>query len=348
MNHTLNRSKQTIVKYVALLIGTMLFYLIVKQVCTSLFTMMVVNIALIYSLIAYSVSIMLGMGGELSFAGIAFMGGGAFLVANLSTGRLGFQLDPVVSFLMIIPVFALVAFVIGLILLRLKSTFFTFSTIALVQMCYTIYNNYKPLFGGADGIAGIPTTVLFGQKMANYYDWFPWLLLFSVLIGLLVSRIRSTPMGRSLASCRDNETAARVLGVNVYMTKVLAFTIVGVLAAMAGGLYALQTKFVSADMFNYANSTKYIIMAMIGGVQSTVGAFFGAFIVQVLPQLLKSFEGFLQLFWGVAIVLLMVFMPEGLAGIVGTIRRKLKNRKKKKLKAVTAASASEKGGDFHA
>lgn len=328
MHYNLNTRRRTVVKFIALLIAVVAFYFIVSALCTSLYLMMVVDIALIYSLVAYSVSVMLGMGGELSFAGVAFMGGGAFLVANLTTGRLGITLSPFVAFLMIIPAFIVIGFLIGLVLLRLKSTFFTFATIGLVQMAYTIYNNYKPLFGGADGIAGIPSTAIFGITLSDYYNWFPLLLIIAVAVGLFVERIRSTPLGRSLASCRDNETAARILGVNVYMTKVIAFTIAAVLSAMAGGLYAMLTKFVSADMFTYAMSTKYIIMAMLGGVQSTIGAFVGAFIVQVLPQVLSAFEGYLQLFWGFCIVLLMVFMPEGLAGIVKRFVKKSLSRNK--------------------
>lgn len=330
-----------LIKLVLVAIGTLILYWAIKGICgKNQYMMMVVNSALIYSLIAYSISVMLGMGGELSFAGVAFMGGGGFLVANLTTGRLGIEMNPVLAFVLIIPVFAIIAFLIGLILLRLKGTFFTFSTIALVQMTYTIYNNYKVLFGGADGISGVPTTVLFGKKFFFYSDWLPVLLIVAVGVGLIVSRIRSTPLGRSLASCRDNETAARTLGVNVYLTKVIAFTIAGVLSAMAGGLYTLLMKFVSADMFTYASSTKYVIMAMLGGVQSTAGAFFGAIIVQVLPQLLKNFERYFQLFWGVAIVLLMVFMPEGIAGIVKSTGYKLRSNRKKK----AAAAANTKEG----
>ena len=324
-----NEMKRLLTKLCLLVVGVILFYFVVNKTCAkNMYMMMVVDIALIYSLISYSVSIMLGMGGELSFAGVSFMGGGAFLVANLATGRLGITTSPLVAFLLIIPVFAIIAFVIGLVLLRLKGTFFTFSTIALVQMTYTIYNNYKQLFGGADGISGIPTTAIFGKKLMMYNQWLPWLLGIAVVAGLIVERIRTTPLGRSLASCCDNETAARTLGVNVYMTKVIAFTIAGIYSAMAGGLYAMLTKFVSADMFTYASSTKYVIMAMIGGVQNTVGAFFGAVIVQVLPQLLKNFEKFFQLFWGVAIVLLMVFMPEGIAGIFKSLGLKMRARKK--------------------
>jgi len=326
----LNDTRRAIVKAITLIVAVGLFYFVVTKLATNVYTITVVDTALIYSLIAYSVSIMLGMGGELSFAGVTFMGGGAFLVANLATGRLGFTTTPLTAFVLIIPVFAVIAFLIGLVLLRLKSTFFTFSTIALVQVSYTIFNNFKELFGGADGISGIPSTVILGQKLRYSVDWLPYLLVFSVIVGLIVERIRSTPLGRSLASCRDNETAARTLGVNVYMTKVTAFTIAGVLSAMAGGLYAMMQKFVSADMFTYASSTKYIIMPMLGGVQSTIGAFFGALIVQVLPQLLKSFERFFQLFWGVAIVLLMVFMPEGIAGIVKSLRYKLIARRRRR------------------
>lgn len=343
MKNNLNSTYRTIIKYAVLFIGAVVFYFLAKTLCKSSYTMMVVDIALIYSLVAYGISVMLGMGGELSFAGVTFMGGGAFLVANLATGRLGLKLPVVAAFLVVIPVFAIISFLIGLILLRLKSTFFTFSTIALVQMSFTIYNNYKPLFGGADGVAGIPTTEIMGFKLADYYDWLPVLLIIAIVMGLIVERIRRTPLGRSLASCRDNETAARILGVNVYMTRVIAFTIAGVLSAMAGGLYAMLTKFVSADMFTYASSTKYIIMSMIGGVQSTVGVFFGALIVQVIPQVLKGLERYLQLCWGVSIVLLMVFMPEGLAGIVKMIRGKLRARKKKALLGAERKGANGNG-----
>lgn len=341
MNKAADTKGRSIRKYAIILAGALIFYFVAKNACTSAYTMMVVDIALIYSLIAYGISVLLGMGGDLSFAGVAFMGGGSFFLANMTTGRLGFSIHPVLAFFLIIPVFAVISFLIGLILMRLKSTFFTFSTIALVQMAFTFYNNYKPLFGGADGVSGIPWLTLFGTRIANYYQWLPILLTISVVCGLFVERIRSTQLGRSLASCRDNETAARILGVNVYLTRVIGFTIAGVLSALAGGLYALLTKFASADMFTYASSTKYIIMSMLGGVQSTVGVFFGAVIVQIIPQVLKAFDKYLQLFWGISIVLLMIFMPEGLAGIVKMISEKIR---KKGRKTANTANTAQKGG----
>ncbi len=321
-------NKKSTKKYLILVIAVVLFYVAVKLLCKTLYTQMVINMALVFCLVSYGISVMLGMGGELSFAGVAFMGIGSFTIANLTTGRFGFTLSPLTSFLIVIPVSAIISFLIGLILLRLKGTFFSFSTIALVQVAYTFFNNYRPLFGGVDGITGIPSTKIFNYTLSNHYKWFPFLLVFVVLVGFLVERIRTTQLGRSLASCRDNETAARILGVNVYMTKVIAFTIAGVLSAMSGALYSMLIKYASADMFTYATTSKYIIMAMFGGVQSTVGSFIGALIVQVLPQLLKVLQKYFQLIWGVSIVLLMVLMPEGLTGIYKSIIKK-KNKTSK-------------------
>lgn len=317
-----------------LIISVVVFYLVVKIMCRSLYSQMVVNMALVFCLVAYSVSVMLGMCGELSFAGVAFMGIGAFTIANLTTGRFGFKISPLGAFLVVIPVATFIAFLIGLILLRLKGTFFSFSTIALVQVAYTFFNNYRPLFGGVDGISGIPSVRILGKQLTNHYLWFPYLLVFVVFVGLVVEHIRNTQLGRSMASCRDNETAARVLGVNVYMTKVIAFTISGVLSAMGGALYSMLIRYASADMFTYDTSAKYIIMAMFGGVQSTIGVFIGALIVQILPQVLKVFQRYFQLIWGVSIILLMVFMPEGLTGIFRMALKRRKSRKEGRISVI--------------
>lgn len=316
--------KKPITKAAVLILAVVAFYLIIPRVCTSDYTIMIINIGMIYALIAYSVSIMLGLGGYLSFAGVSFMGCGAFLIANLTTGRFGFSVSPIAALLLVIPFAVILGFLLGLVLLRLKGTYFTFSTIALVQVTYTFFNNFKPLFGGPDGISGIPTTQLFGQKLTTYSSWFPVLLAIVVLAGLLVERLRSTQLGRSLAAIRDNETAARTLGVHVYMTKVIAFTVSAVLAAFAGGLYAMHGQFVSSDMFTYSSSAQYIIMAMLGGVNNTVGVFLGALLVEILPQGLRAFERYFQLFWGICIILLMVFMPSGLAGMFESLQKRIK------------------------
>lgn len=311
--------------YIAIVIMLTLFVTIVPRVLSG-YPMNIVNIALMFAIVAYGISVMLGMGGQLTFAAVSFMGGGAYFIANMCTDRFGINMPTSLALLLTPIVFAGVAFVIGLLLLKLKGTYFTFSTIALVQVSYAFYNNYKPLFGGADGISAIPTLTLFGYKFTSYNTWFYVLITCVVIVALIVERIRTTQLGRSLAAIRDNETAALTMGVNTYMTKVIAFTIAGSLAAFGGALWCMHGRFVGADMFNYINATQFIIMAMLGGVNNTVGIFAGAILVKVLPEILRSLRAYMQLIWGVLIIFLMVFMPTGLAGLYEKIRAKIKLR----------------------
>lgn len=280
------------------------------------YPMMICNLGLIYAILAYGLSIMLGMGGQLSFAGLALMGAGGYFVGNLSSGRLGLYMNPLLALIVGTLIFGVISYLIGLVLLKLKGTFFTFATIALVQVAHSFYQNYQPLFGGAVGINNLPRLKIFGIIFDNAAKW-GYLLIFLVFVlGLVVERIRDTQLGRSLASIRDNEIAALTLGVNVYKTKVIAFTIAGMLAALAGGLYALHGRYVGADMFSWNQATIFIVMVMVGGVNSSVGIIIGALLVTILPETLRFLEEYLQLIYGITVILLMVFMPDGIVGII--------------------------------
>ena len=283
----------------------------------------VLNVGLIFGIAAWSISVMLGMGGQLVFSTIAFMGVGSYVVANLCTGRLGVTL-PTWSMLLLAPLISvIITFLLALVLVKMKGTYFTFASIAVVQVAYTFYNNYKPLFGGPDGISGIPSLTIFGHKLANYYEWFYFLIALVVLLGFAIERIRRTQLGRSLAAIRDNEIAARTLGVNVYMTKVIGYTITGVLGGLAGALYSMHVRYISADMFNYGNASQIIIMTMLGGVNSTSGTIIGSLLVSILPEVFRSLQKYMQFIWGLSVILLMIFMPSGLGGLFESIRDKI-------------------------
>jgi len=297
------------------------------------YSLMVVNLSLIYAITTLGISVMLGMGGQLSFAGLAFMGAGAYFIANVCTGRLGFKMATLPA-LLLAPVFCgILAYVLGLILLKLKGTFFTFATIALVQVSFSFFMNYRPLFGGPDGISGIPSLSIGNYSFSSNNKMFYLLVVILAVVALIVERIRVTKFGRSLASVRDNDIAALSLGVNVYMTKVKAFTLSGVLGGLAGALYAMQGNFVASDLFAYNNATQFIIMAMVGGVNNTFGSIIGSVLITVLPEVLRSLERYLQLFYGLAVIVLMVFMPMGLAGVFKQLAKRLKMKKKTSSKA---------------
>lgn len=308
-----------------ILLATLAFVLVIPNV-TKGYSMMIVNLGLIYAIAALGVSVMLGMGGQLVFSAVAFMGVGAYLTGNLNNGRLGVTLSTPLVLLITILFTAVLAYLLGLVLFRLKGTYFTFATIGLVQVAWSFYLNYKPLFGGPDGVSNIANLKVFGFSPQNYTQWFYILIVFVIVIAFLVEKVRSSQLGRSLAAIRDNEIAAFTLGINVFKTKVIAFTIAAVLAAIAGSLYAMHSRFVSSDMFTFERATSYIIMAMLGGVNNTFGVVIGSLLVTALPEWLRGLQRYLQLIYGIGVVLLMVFMPMGLAGVASNISKDIKRR----------------------
>jgi len=290
---------------------------------TNDYSMMIMNVALINFISALGLSVMLGMGGQLSFAAVSFMGLGAYCLANLTSGRIGIAWEPVPALAAATLFAAVSAYISGSVLFRLRGTYFTFATIGLVQVTWSVYLNYRPLCGGPDGVSGIPVISILGMSPRNYHDWFYILIAFALVAGALVERVRRTRLGRSLASIRDNEIAAQTLGVNIYRTKIIAFTIAGALSGLSGGLYAMHGQFISSDLFTFEVATTYVIMTMLGGVNNTAGVFFGAILVTMLPEWLRPVQRYLKLCYGVGIIILMVFMPMGLAGLCNAILKKI-------------------------
>lgn len=304
------------------------------------YRMLCLNLTLIYAIVALSISIMLGMGGQMTFAGVTMMGIGGYFTANLTSGRLGFAL-PTLPVLLMAPIFtAIVAFLIGLALLKLRGTYFTFSTIGLLQVAYSFFSMNRPVFGGYDGITNVPTLNIFGFVPKSYNEWFYVLAASLLLVSFVVERIRRTKLGRSLAAIRDNETAAYTFGVNVYMTKVYAFAIAGAICGFAGSLYAMMNNYISADTFTFDVGVQYIIMAMLGGVNNTLGCILGAILIGMLPEWLRPLKSYMQLIYGIGVILLMVFMPMGLSGLFQSFLKKLR----KKHAAKKAALAAQSGG----
>jgi ABC-type branched-chain amino acid transport system, permease component len=311
-------------KIIILIIFVIAFTAIIPMVTTR-YLQTVINSALIYFISALGMSVMLGMGGQVSFATVAFMGIGAYTTAFFSTKM---NVPPLLSFFIAIVVCGIASLVLGLILFRLKSgAYVTFATIALVQIMYSIFCNWRPVTGGADGTSNIPDLDFGFIKMSGIKSYFYLLVVISIILAFVVERFRKTSFGRSLASIRDNEIAAQTLGVNVYRTKVQSFVLAGIFAGIAGALMAHQNHFISSSPFTFDQATNYIIMVMLGGVGSTPGVFVGTMLITLLPEWLRPLQEHIQLIYGLSVILLMVFMPTGLAGLVQSLQKQYKNKK---------------------
>lgn len=292
-------------------------FAIIVPLCTNRYQITVVNTAMLYFLGALGISVMMGMCGQMSFASISFIGIGAYAATQFAK-TLG--MPTLVALIAAVIFTALVSLIIGMLLLRLSGGYFTFATMGLVNICAALFINLKPLTGGANGIIGIPKLSIFGFTFDTLYKWFFLLLAVCVGCGLVVQRIRKTSLGRSMAAVRDNELAAKSLGINCYQVKVISFVIAGAFAGLSGALLAFHNGAVSYALFSFTNATNFVIMVMLGGVNSTIGTFLGTFLVTLMPEVLRPLASYLVLIQGFMIILMMIFMPMGLAGIGHAIR----------------------------
>lgn len=315
-------------KIVIFTVLCILFATVLPRMLKNDYLMTVAATAMVYSIVVYGLSIILGMGGMVTFSTAGMMGVGAF-ASGIATARLG--LPSFAGIFVSIAVVGIFSFLIGLVLLRLKDTYFSFSTIALTQIIYVVLLNWKKVTGGAEGLSNIPRLSLGSLVLDTPLKMFYGYFVISVLCGLIVYRIRTTTLGRSLSAIRDNEIAANSMGVNIYRTKVIGFVISSIFAGIAGTLYAHLTTYLSAEAFNFDQSVLYLIMVMLGGVQSTIGAFVSSVLLTLLPELMRFLQSYYKFIYGIGVVLVMIFMPRGFAGIFKDVFDKIKhNRSLKK------------------
>ncbi len=320
-------NKQTFV-FILLMIP---FSIIIPMV-TNNYSMGVMNLVMLHFIAALGVTMMLGMGGQVTFATVAFLGAGSYTTAILSKN---FGIPSVLSVILAVLFCMIAAFIIGKVLFRLNGTYFTFATIGFAQIMNNVYLNWKPVTGGPDGITGIPKLNLLFFTPTKPIHWFYVLVVLSAICLMLVEHVRQTSLGRSLGAVRDNEIAAHSLGVDVYNTKVNAFVIAGALAGFAGALLAHHNSAISAYLYTYDLTVNYIVIVMLGGINSTIGTFIGSLLVTMLPEWLRPLQTYMRLIYGVFVIRLMIFMPMGLAGMWDILHTKIKNMfRKSKGKAV--------------
>lgn len=306
-----------------------LLALVIAPQVLSGYTYSVINSALIYILCVYGAQILTGMGGQISFAYATFMGLGAYFAADMLTGRLGgFTMSPAAVLLCAPFVVGLFGFVFGYLLLRMEGTFFTFGTIGLVNVATIIMSNQMSIFNGPNGIPAIPTLSFGSFQFTSNTSWFYFLMALVAVGYVIVERIRVTKFGRSLAYIAGSGTAAKCLGIDVYWTKIKAFVISSMFCGLAGALFSMQSQFISPELFNFNQATSLVLMLMIGGLNNTIGAPIGALLVVAIPEAFRSLKNFLYFGYGIAIILLMIFFPTGIAGIGRQISMMIRKRKK--------------------
>ena len=263
-----------------------------------------------YSIAVFGLTVVLGLCGQINLAQAAFFGFGAYAV-GLGTADL--HLNFWVALLIGAGIALVMGAFLGMTSLRLGGHYLAMVTISFQQIVTLIMVNWIPVTHGPDGVGNIKRPPLFESPHA-----FLGLCVFAMaLVGYIVWRLPQTPLGRAMRAVRDNELAAGVAGINVYRVKVAAFALSAVLGGLGGGFFAGGFAYVSPDQFSFAESIVFITMTLLGGVSSPVGALIGTGLLIVLPEslrFLKSVPGLYLAIYGLSIILIIRYMPDGIWG----------------------------------
>ncbi len=271
----------------------------------------VIDVTLIFALLAIGLGLAMGIAGQVNLAQVAFFGVGAYTVAILTTkAGFGFWSAALLALLAT----AVTGLLVGTPALRVQSHYLGIVTLGLA-LAFTNWVTNAELSGGAEGINAIPVPELPGVDLSSeYLFYYLELIVFAIALafGLFVVR---TPLGRRMRAMRDDPLAAGSVGVEVPMVRMTAFLLASVYGGAAGVLYAGLVRYVAPESFSIANMFLLLAMVIIGGRQSLLGCVAGAVMLSLLRELLVDYPTYAQVAYGSVVVLVVVFAPTGLAGL---------------------------------
>ena len=207
--------------------------------------------------------------------------------------------------------------------LRLGGHYLAMVTISFQQILTLVMINWIPVTHGPDGVSKIAKPALFSTPQA----YLGFCVVVLAVVGYIVWHLPETKLGRAMRAVRDNELAAGVAGIDVQRTKVTAFAICALLGGLGGCLFAGGFSYVSPDQFSFAESIVFLTMVLLGGVASPIGAVIGTGLLILIPEwlrFLKSIPGLYLAIYGLAVILIVLFMPDGIWGYISQKLKRLR------------------------
>lgn len=291
----------------------------------------IASLALIYVLLGLGLNIVVGYAGLLDLGFVAFYAVGAYSYALLAH-YLGW------SFWVCLPIGALLAALFGAILgfpvLRLRGDYLAIVTLGFGEIIRLVLNNWDSLTGGPDGIGRIPFPTFFGLQFtrrardggttfheyfglpysSHYKEIFFYLicLLLVVFTLFVINRLIRMPVGRAWEALREDEIACRSLGLGRTPIKLSAFTLGAFFGGLAGVLFAAKLKHINPESFTFIESAIVLAIVVLGGMGSQIGVILAAIAMTVLPEVARGFEEYRMLIFGLVMVLMMIWRPQGL------------------------------------
>jgi branched-chain amino acid transport system permease protein len=272
----------------------------------SLGTSFLINLILIGSL-----NVLIGYCGQISLGHAGFYGLGAY-AAGILSAKLG--LNPWFGLPVACVVSAFAAIVIGVPALRLKGHYLAMATLGFNAILSVLFDQLVPLTGGPNGLLGVKPLSVAGLALSNQARIFPLIWLCAGLVMLALLNLIQSRVGRAIRAIATSEIAAQSLGVDAFRYKLIVFVLTAAMAGLAGSLYVESNLYTSPESFGFSTSILLVAMVALGGWGRYAGAFLGALIYTIAPELLRTFQDAQYLIFGAGMIAVLLFFPSGLAG----------------------------------
>ncbi len=326
-----SREKPMLLRHLPYFIGAAILVALAATIQVDGYVHNILMQATTFAIAVFGLSVVLGLCGQINLAQAAFFGLGAYVV-GIGTS------DYHISYWLCLAGGCIVALLAGAVLgastLRLGGHYLAMVTISFQQIVTLVMINAIWLTHGPDGVSNIGRPDLF----LSAQSYLAFCVAMLALVGYFVWHLADTRLGRAMRAVRDNELAAGVVGIDVFRTKVSAFALSAVLGGLAGGLFAGGFAYVSPDQFSFAESVVYLTMSLLGGVSSPIGSAIGTGLLILIPEwlrFLKSVPGLYLAIYGLSVILIIRYMPDGIWGFISAAIDRLRG----KAKALPAASA---------
>jgi len=269
----------------------------------------------LYATLALGLNIVVGFAGLLDIGYVAFFGIGSYIYALLCSPHFGLHLPFLLALPIVVIVTALCGILIGAPTLRLGGDYLAIVTLGFGEITYLLLLNLdRPvnITNGPSGIIDIDPPALFGHVAGNNTQYYYLFLATLALVLVAARRLQHSRIGWAWQAIREDELAARTMGINTMVAKLQAFAVGASFAGFAGALLASWQRSVFPENFMFTESINVLAMVIIGGMGSLAGVILGAAIIVCLPEIFREFQSYRLLVFGLMLMVLMIFRPQGI------------------------------------
>ncbi|MDB5896268.1 MAG: branched-chain amino acid transporter permease [Rhodoferax sp.] len=282
--------------------------LLVLPFAVSGYVLYVVNLLLVFVVLALGMHVVIGEAGQFALSHAAFYGIGIYTAGLINTA---WHPPFFVSILAGGLVSAVLGFFIGYLALRMRDIYLALATFAFGEAMQWVFLSWEKVTGGSNGMRMQPAE-LFGYKLTNDLQAYPFVVVIAALMLWLTVVLARSQYGSALRAVRESDVAAMAMGINVKAMKQSAFAISAAFAGIAGGMYTLFTSFIHPESLGFQTTILVLTMVVVGGMGSVRGAVAGAIAFGLISELLRQVTSVQEIIYGVILMGFMMFMPKGL------------------------------------